>query len=61
MTSGDEVLLRWDGGVVRTSGTQSQVVDGQAVGKDLEFLVPAQSGGTVRISYIVDPPTPAVQ
>ncbi|MFK8905570.1 hypothetical protein [Streptomyces sp. YS-3] len=57
MAAGDEVLLRWDSGVVRTSWTQSRVVAEQAVGKDLEFSVPASGGGTVRVSYVVEGPT----
>lgn len=53
MAGGDEVQLRWDTGVLRTSRIGKYVVDAAKVGKSTFFVVPRPTTGPVRVSYLV--------
>ncbi|MEU1823180.1 hypothetical protein ABZ502_12240 [Streptomyces abikoensis] len=53
MSAGDEVCLRWDTGVLRTSLVDTRLVAASAVGASTLFHLPWPAPGTVRVSYVV--------
>ncbi|GGV31508.1 hypothetical protein [Streptomyces spectabilis] len=56
MAAGDQVQLRWDTGVLRTSRIDTQVIDAGEVGEVKVFTVVGLSPGTARVSYLVGHP-----
>ncbi|KNB53702.1 hypothetical protein AC230_03550 [Streptomyces caatingaensis] len=56
MTQGDEVQLRWDTGVLRTSLIDRRAVRADEVGGGTVFTVGEPAPGTVRVSYLVRDP-----
>ncbi|MEU5418251.1 hypothetical protein ACH4UT_14660 [Streptomyces sp. NPDC020799] len=53
MSAGDEVRLRWDTGVLRTSLVDTRLVAPSAVGASALFHLPWPTPGRVRVSYAV--------
>ncbi|MCC3774681.1 hypothetical protein [Streptomyces sp. UNOB3_S3] len=53
MSAGDEVRLRWDTGILRTSLIDSRLVVATAVGVSTLFHLPWPAPGMVRVSYVV--------
>ncbi|MEV8476389.1 hypothetical protein [Streptomyces sp. NPDC051173] len=53
MSAGDEVHLRWDTGVLRTSLVDTRLVTAPAVGASALFHMPWPTPGRVRVSYVV--------
>ncbi|GAA2911262.1 hypothetical protein GCM10020221_03780 [Streptomyces thioluteus] len=56
MTRGDEVQLRWDTGVLRTSHIDRRVVGADEVGRSTLFTIDRSTPGTIRVSYLVGHP-----
>ncbi|QCX81843.1 hypothetical protein C9F11_41315 [Streptomyces sp. YIM 121038] len=55
MAAGDQVQLRWDTGVLRTSRIDTQIIDAGEVGEAKVFTV-RPAPGTARVSYLVGHP-----
>ncbi|MGH4032022.1 hypothetical protein ACQB60_24160 [Actinomycetota bacterium Odt1-20B] len=53
MSGGDQVQLRWDTGVLRTSRIDGHVVGAEDVGHSIVFTVSGPKPGTARVSYLV--------
>ncbi|MEU3354636.1 hypothetical protein [Streptomyces sp. NPDC037389] len=53
MSAGDEVRLRWDTGILRTSLIDTRLVAASAVGASTVFHLPWPAPGMVRVSYAV--------
>lgn len=53
MAAGDEVRLRWDTGILRTSIVDTRLVTASTVGASTLFHVPWPAPGMVRVTYAV--------
>ncbi|MEU8579319.1 hypothetical protein [Streptomyces abikoensis] len=53
MSAGDEVRLRWDTGVLRTSLVDTRLVAPSAVGVSTVFHLTWPAPGTIRVGYAV--------
>ncbi|QEU96820.1 hypothetical protein [Streptomyces kanamyceticus] len=53
MSGGDQVYLRWDTGVLRTSRVETHVVDATEVGHSTLFTIPTPRPGAARVSYVI--------
>ncbi|WP_055696726.1 MULTISPECIES: hypothetical protein [Streptomyces] len=53
MSGGDQVQLRWDTGVLRTSRIETHVVDTTEVGQTTLFTIPHPRPGSARVSYLI--------
>lgn len=56
MSAGDEVRLRWDTGVLRTSLVDTRLIAASGVGASALFHLPRPAPGKVRVSYAVGRP-----
>ncbi|MGW1075031.1 hypothetical protein [Streptomyces sp. NPDC002537] len=53
MTEGDEVQLRWDTGVMRTSQIETRMISAAAIGTSTLFAIPRLPPCTARVSYLI--------
>ncbi|MEU2872186.1 hypothetical protein ABZ769_23740 [Streptomyces olivoreticuli] len=53
MSEGDEVQLRWDTGIMRTSRIESRVIGAAAVGTSTLFAIPQSPPCAARVSYLI--------
>ncbi|MFD9818897.1 hypothetical protein [Streptomyces violascens] len=53
MADGDQILLRWDTGILRTSRVDARTVDATEVGKATLFAIPRPRTGSVGVSYLI--------
>ncbi|MEI5102755.1 hypothetical protein RB200_34860 [Streptomyces sp. PmtG] len=57
MAPGDEVQLRWDTGVLRTSRVDRQIIGDVEAGHAQVFVIERATPCTARVSYLVGRPS----